>query len=150
MADTDINAEGKLLSDIGELVLEADINKDSENVAIEEFDLDKSEKQKIRDFMDTGCGCTVNKGKPCFNQFSETHYSSIVLCVNKGKPSFNQFSETHYSTMRNNCAELDHNSLDIVIISQIMASTNISEFLEIRERKQQRKNYILSSLKKGK
>ena len=77
MADTDINAEGTLLSEIGELVLEADINGethiDIENVAIEECDLDKSENQKIRDFMDTGCGCTVNKGKPC--------KLTIVLCV---------------------------------------------------------------------
>lgn len=56
-------------------------------------------------------------------------------------PCFDQFNETHYSTMRNNCAELDHNSLDIVIISQIMANTNISEFLEIRGRKHQRQNY---------
>ena len=113
IADTVINEEETSMSGIGEIHIGYEI------VSIEECDLDKNENQKITDFMGTGCGCTVNKGKPCFDQFNETHYS----------------------TMRNNCAELDHISLDIVFISQIMANTNISDFLEIRGRKHQRQNY---------
>ena len=100
MADTVINEEGKSMSGIEELVLGADINGEThigcEIVPIEECDLDKNENQN---FMGSGCGCTVNKGKPCFDQFNEIHYT----------------------TMHKHCAKLDHNSLDIVITCQIMA-----------------------------
>ena len=52
--------------------------------------------------MTSGCECNFNKGKRCSTWFEESHYQEI----------------------RNSCAELDHDSLDLVIKAQIMAHIN--------------------------
>ena len=58
----------------------------------------------------TSCGCKLNKGNPCCYLFSEEHVSSI----------------------RDSCSALDHQSLDLVILGQVMASVKTSQTIEHR------------------
>ena len=66
---------------------------------------DEVEDEKVKSFMRDGCGCNLNRGKPCFTLFEESHYRDS----------------------RNTFAELDHDSLDLVIKTQIMAHTRQSK-----------------------
>ena len=79
-----------------------DGGSEKEFVEQEATDADKAENEKIVKFMNSGCTCRFNKGKPCYTLFEESHYRSI----------------------RNSCAELDHDSLDLVVKAQIMAHIN--------------------------
>ena len=58
---------------------------------------DKKESETVEYFYQQGCGCPEK-------------------CSSK-------FSLTHYTTLRSQCAELDHNALDMVIMGQLMALT---------------------------
>ncbi len=68
------------------------------------FDLrpvDEMEGEKIRRFISEGCGCHINNDHNCSSLFSLSHYRSN----------------------RDICAELEHDSLDLVIMGQLMALT---------------------------
>ena len=115
--DKDNNEERENIGDVIEMETGVETDKDDDVVRVEECEeqvqcdlneLDRIEDEKVKIFLENGCGCNFNKGRPCFNQFPETHYRE----------------------MRNNCAELDHHSLDHVIIGQIMAQIHTSELLE--------------------
>ena len=134
--DKDYNEEGIVIENVGdvaEMVTGVETDKDDEVnglVRVEECEeqvqcdlneLDRIEDEKVKIFLENGCGCNLNKGRPCFDQFPETHYRE----------------------MRNNCAELDHPSLDHVITGQIMAQIHTSELLEHRGKQleKERKHY---------
>ena len=69
----------------------------------------------MEDFVREGCGCELLRGSPCYRQFSTSHYQE----------------------MRNYCAQLDHDALDLAVMGQIMAFTSTSE--ETKRRKTERK-----------
>ena len=37
------------------------------------------ENEKFKMFLENGCGCSLNKGKPCFNHFPETLYMRCII-----------------------------------------------------------------------
>ena len=128
--DKDNNEERENIGDVIEMETGVETDKDDDVVRVEECEeqvqcdlneLDRIEDEKVKIFLENGCGCNFNKGRPCFNQFPETHYRE----------------------MRNKCAELDHHSLDHVIIGQIMAQIHTSELLEHKGKQieKERKNY---------
>ena len=64
--DKDDEVNG-LVSDEGcEELVQCDLNE-----------LQRIENEKFKMFLDNGCGCSLNKGKPCFNHFLETHYHEM-------------------------------------------------------------------------
>ena len=73
----------------------------------------------------------------------ENEKVKIFFGINKGRPCFDEFPESHYREMCNNCAELDHPSLDHVITGQIMAQIHTTELLEHRGKQLEKewKNY---------
>ena len=40
-------------------------------------ELHRIENEKFKMFLENGYGCSLNKGKPCFNHFPETHYHEM-------------------------------------------------------------------------
>ena len=123
--DKDDNEEGIVIENVGDVIdMETGVETDKDDevnglVRVEECEeqvqcdlneLDRIEDEKVKIFWENGCGCNLNKGRPCFDQFPEIHYRK----------------------MRNNCAELDHPSLDHVITGQIVAQIHTSELLEHR------------------
>ena len=79
--------------------MENEIELNGENELSKE---DEREDERVTEFMTSGCECNFNKGKRCSTLFEESHDREI----------------------RNSCAELDHDSLDLVIKAQIMAHIN--------------------------
>ena len=65
---------------------------------------DALEDEAVSHFMTSGCGCTKAKGKPCCEHFSQEYVTS----------------------RRQSCAELNHTELDMAILGQIAACSNIS------------------------
>ena len=61
--------------------------------------LDEKEEEKVLKFVHDKCCCQLNNNLSCSDLFHITHYRE----------------------MRNQCAELDHDSLDLVMMSQMMA-----------------------------
>ena len=76
--------------------------------------------------MREGCGCEVLCGSPCYTQFPASHYRE----------------------MRNYCAELNRDSLDLVVMGHVMALTSTSE--ETKGRKTERKKCISPFISEGK
>ena len=70
-------------------------------VEVEPRPVDDEEEEKLREFVQKGCGCTTVNGGPC----------SL------------QFSLEHYLTMRANCAELSWGELNMALAGQLMALT---------------------------
>ena len=64
-----------------------------------ERELDENEEREIQKFYLHGCGCKINKSSSCHTQFPIEHYKK----------------------MRNECMELTKESLDCLIVGQIMA-----------------------------
>ncbi len=62
------------------------------------------EKQVVTDFMRSGCGCKLWQGNCCSEQFSQSYVESARL----------------------NCFGLSNTELDMVILGQIMANSNLS------------------------
>ena len=62
---------------------------------------DEIEKKKIETFCEQGCGCPENCSA--------------------------NYTLHHYKTLRSQCSELDHVTLDMVIMGQIMALTSITQ-----------------------
>ena len=65
---------------------------------------DALEHEAVSHFMTSGCGCTKTKGNPCCEHFSQEYVTS----------------------RRQSCAELTHTELDMAILGQIAACSNIS------------------------
>ena len=89
-------------------------------VKFEWSDADKKEEKEIEESVREGCGCEVLNGKPCSAQFTTSHYRE----------------------MRNYCAELDRDSLDLVVLGQIMALTSTSEMV-IKRKTERKKSTVL-------
>ena len=70
-------------------------------VEVEPRPVDDEEEEKLREFVQKGCGCTTVNGGPCSSQFSLEHYR----------------------TMRANCAELSWGELNMALAGQLMALT---------------------------
>ena len=81
-----------------------ELPEDRNDVPLELRPVDEQEEDKIKRFVEIGCGCQSN---------SELNCSSL-------------FSLSHYREIRNSCAELDHDSLDLVVMGQLMALTTNS------------------------
>ena len=64
---------------------------------------DALEHEAVSQFMTSGCGCTKAKGKPCCEHFSQ-----------------------EYVTSMRQSSELTHTELDMTILGQIAACSNIS------------------------
>ena len=76
-------------------------------------EIDDHEGEAIRQFLRTGCGCRWS-------------------CCSK-------FDRAHYQKMRDQCSELTHDELDLVLMGQIMATTvtnerNSSHFFHLGEK----------------
>ena len=71
------------------------------DVEVEPSACDTNEDELVTNFVATGCSCT----KRCSSQFSKDHIQS----------------------MRANCLQLSHNELDMVLLGQLVASTNTSD-----------------------
>jgi hypothetical protein len=71
-------------------------------VEIEPRPIDDEEDERLREFTQRGCGCTVLKNGPCSTQFTLDHYR----------------------TVRANCAELSWGELNMALTGQQMALTN--------------------------
>ena len=69
---------------------------------------DVEEEDKVANFTQSGCGCTLYNGGPCSTAFTPDHLSSI----------------------RSQCQELDRSSLDLVLLGQIMATNSQSSLLQ--------------------
>ena len=69
------------------------------DVPVEARLLDEKEEEKVLKFVQDKCCCQLNNNSSCSDLFHITHYRE----------------------MRNQCAELDHDSLDLVVMSQMMA-----------------------------
>ena len=78
-----------------------------------DIEADKKDEKEMEDFMREGCGCKVLHGSPCFTQFPASHYQE----------------------MRNYCAELDRDALDLVVMGQIMAFTSTSKGRRTKRKK---------------
>ena len=70
-------------------------------IAFDRREIDKKEEEIVKSFVVEGCACNLNGGNGCSKFFSQEHYQS----------------------MKNQCVELDHDSLDLLIMGQIMATT---------------------------
>ena len=71
---------------------------------------------KVKNFLQDGCGCSHGKnGSPCSRQFSEAHILENLR----------------------NCMELSNGELDLVILANIQAFTNVEVSEEKRKRSQQ-------------
>ena len=77
-------------------------------VEIEERDVDIKERES--QFWDSTCNCTTYKGGPCNRAFSIEYIRSI----------------------RDQCLSLDHQSLDLVLMGQLMANLRRSTSLTDR------------------
>ena len=91
-------------------------------VPLELMPLDMKEKNEIEKFVTNTCGCKMNNGGPCSDKFADKFY-----------------------TVRAQCADLDKESLDLVLLGQIMALMNTSEEITSRRRPsvtRQRYSYI--------
>ena len=53
-------------------------------------------------FLEKGCGCKRNQGKPCYTLFSRDHYESVQM----------------------QCSELTRNELDLVLLGQALLSSD--------------------------
>ena len=42
-----------------------------------QYELHRIENEKFKMFLENGYGCSLNKGKPSFNHFPETHYHEM-------------------------------------------------------------------------
>ena len=71
-------------------------------VEIEPRPIDDEEDERLREFRQRGCGCTVLKNGPCSTQFTLDHYR----------------------TVRANCAELSWGELNMALMGQLMALTS--------------------------
>ena len=77
--------------------IETEINEHTIHL---EIDLDRREIEKeeeiVKTFVVEGCACNLNGGNGCSKFFSQEHYQS----------------------MRNQCVELDYDSLDLLIMDK--------------------------------
>ena len=62
----------------------------------------------------------------------------------KGEPSFRLFSKQHYESTRNSCFELDQDTLDFLLIKQIMATSDSEEGAAKQDRSGHKGFYHLS------
>ena len=76
-------------------------------MSIEPRDIDTREEEMISLFVETGCGCQLYKKGPCIGAFTTDHIK----------------------TTRNSCAELDKESLDMLVLGHIVAM-NVSSDLK--------------------
>lgn len=83
----------------------ARVPTNSIEVECEPTESEEQENQLVVQYMAKGCGCLLNNGQQCSSQFT-TEY---VLDV------------------RASCLELTRNELDMVLLGQLMASTDLSE-----------------------
>ena len=74
---------------------------------------DREEEDKVANFLGTGCGCTLYFGGPCNKAFSAEHLRSI----------------------RTQCQDLDHTSLDLVLLGQIMGTNSHSSTVQSSHQK---------------
>ena len=84
------------------------LTENEEEVIVEAMIYDREEEDKVVNFLGTGCGCTLYFGGPC----------------NKG------FSAEHLRSIRSQCQDLDHTSLDLVLLGQIMATNSHSSTVQ--------------------
>ena len=86
--------------------IETEINEHTIDLEIDldRREIDKKEEEIVKTFVVEGCACNLNGGNGCSKFFSEEHYQS----------------------MRNQCVKRDHDSLDLLIMGQIMANTTQS------------------------
>ena len=69
---------------------------------------DREEEDKVANFFGTGSGCTLYFGGP---------YNKV-------------FSAEHLQSTRRRCQDLDHTSLDLVLLGQIMARNSHSSTVQ--------------------
>ena len=82
---------------------EREVEMEKEGIVdIEMREIDMKEEDSIRCFVAEECGCTLFNGTSCSTNVSLDYYQ----------------------IKRNECAELDHDSLDLVIMAQIMANSS--------------------------
>ena len=81
-----------------------------QEVEIEERDVDIKERERLSKFWDSTCNCTTYKGGPCNRAFSIEYIRSI----------------------RDQCLSLDRQSLDLVLMGQLMANVRRSTSLTNR------------------
>ena len=74
-------------------------------VEIEPRLFNDQEDERLREFIERGCGCTLSKNGPCSTQFSLEHYR----------------------TVRANCTELSWGELNMPLTGQLMALTSDQE-----------------------
>ena len=84
------------------------LTENEEEVIVEATIYDREEEDKVANFLGTGCGYTLYFGGPC----------------NKA------FSAEHLQTIRSQCQDLDHTSLDLVLLGQIMATNSHSSTVQ--------------------
>ena len=104
--ETDVSSEDDEVVDMETRVREATHLLQTNNDSIITIGLptDALEHEAVSQFMTSGCGCTKAKGKPCCEHFSQEYVTS----------------------MRQSCAELTHTELDMTIMGQIAACSNMS------------------------
>ena len=73
----------------------------SQHVATDKRQIDATEEEKIRSFVEQGCGCRLAENGPCSRLFTLKYYQEI----------------------RNNVAELSWGELNMVLMGEVMALT---------------------------
>ena len=91
-------------------------------------DIEMREEDSIRCFVAEECGCTLFNGTSCSTMFSSDYYK----------------------IRRNDCAELDHDSLDLVIMAQIMANSSDGSVRHRGRETHERKRMATQFLHNGK
>ena len=84
-----------------------------EEVIYEGTTHDVKEEDKVANFTQSGCGCTLYYGDPCSTAFTADHLSNIC----------------------SQCHELDRSSLDLVFLGQIMATNCQSSLVHCSHQK---------------
>ena len=69
------------------------------------MELAETEEERVKRFMEATCGCTLSRGGPCSQKFT----TQDVL------------------TVRMDALDLSHTELDMTLLGQLMAFTNLSD-----------------------
>ena len=89
-------------------------------VPVEMRDVDREEMTTVDEFMEKGCGCTLNNGKSCYTAFTRDHISCI----------------------RDQCSSFDRSTLSTLLFGHVMATSRASDVARNgRPTKEREKNY---------